>query len=60
MSIICLMDMGTKGAGLVYRNDKKAIFLPIPIIGHYFKRLWGMQFKLVKMKKLPKLPYINY
>jgi sulfide:quinone oxidoreductase len=60
MSIICLMDMGTKGAGLVYRNDKKAIFLPMPIIGHYLKKLWGMQFKLVKMKKLPKLPYINY
>jgi len=60
LSIICLMDMGRKGGGLVYRNDEKAIFLPIPVLGHYLKKLWGMHFKLVKLKKLPKLPLINY
>jgi len=60
MSIICLMDMGTKGGALIYRNNKKAMFLPMPIIGHYLKKLWGFHFKLVKLKKLPKLPYINY
>ncbi len=60
IGIICLMDMGRKGAGLVYRNDKKAMFLPMPVVGHYLKKLWGMHFKLVKLKKLPKLPYINY
>ncbi len=60
MAIICLMDMGSKGASLVYRTDKKAMFLPMPILGHYLKKIWGMHFKLVKLKKLPKLPFINY
>ena len=60
LSIICLMDMGSKGAGFVYRDDKRAIFLPMPIVGHYFKKLWGEHFKLVKLKKIPKLPFINY
>ena len=33
LTILCVMDTGD-GAGLVYRNDAKALFIPMPIIGH--------------------------
>jgi sulfide:quinone oxidoreductase len=37
INILCLMDMGN-GGGLAYRNDKKAILIPLPIIGHWMKK----------------------
>ena len=38
--ILCVMDMGN-GAGFVYRDDKRALFIPMPIVGHWLKRAWG-------------------
>ena len=56
LSILCLMDMGSMGGALVFRNDKRSIMLPLPIIGHYLKKLWGWYYKASKLKKIPRIP----
>ena len=53
--ILCVMDMGN-GAGLVYRDDKKAWFIPMPIVGHWLKKGWGTYYRLRKLGKIPRLP----
>lgn len=53
ISILCLLDMGSMGGGMVYRSAKKSLFFPMPVVGHYAKKLWGVQYKMGKMKKLP-------
>lgn len=55
LSILCVMDMGN-GAGFIYRNDKKAIMIPLPIIGHWLKVGWGWYYKLSKMAYIPRIP----
>jgi sulfide:quinone oxidoreductase len=55
INILCLMDMGN-GGGLAYRDDKKAMLIPLPIIGHWMKKGWGMYYKLSKLGKIPRLP----
>lgn len=55
LNILCMMDMGD-GAGFVYRDDKKAMMIPLPIIGHWLKKLWGHYYKLSKMDKIPRIP----
>ncbi len=55
INIMCLMDMGN-GGGFAYRDDKKAILLPLPIIGHWMKKAWGIYYKLSKLGKIPRLP----
>jgi sulfide:quinone oxidoreductase len=55
INIMCLMDTGDGGA-LAYRDDKKAILLPLPIIGHWMKKGWGLYYKLSKLGKIPRLP----
>ncbi len=55
ISILCVMDMGN-GAGFVYRNDRRALFLPMPIVGHWLKRGWGRYFELSKLGKIPRIP----
>jgi len=55
LNILCLMDMGN-GAGFVYRDDKKALLIPMPVIGHWMKILWGRYYKLSKMRYFPRLP----
>jgi sulfide:quinone oxidoreductase len=55
LTILCVMDMGN-GAGFVYRNDKKAMLIPMPIIGHWMKIAWGWYYKLTKMNLIPRLP----
>lgn len=59
LSIVCLMDMGSMGGGLVYRSGRRAFFLPLPFIGHTAKKLWGAQYKMVKLKQSPRVPGIN-
>jgi sulfide:quinone oxidoreductase len=53
--ILCLMDMGN-GAGFVYRDAKRARFIPLPIVGHWLKRAWGLYYRLRKLRKMPRLP----
>lgn len=54
INILCLMDMGN-GGGLAYRDDKKALLIPLPIIGHWMKKGWGIYYKLTKFGKFPKI-----
>lgn len=55
LNILCIMDSGD-GAGFVYRDDKKAFIIPLPIVGHWLKRLWGGYCRLSKLGKFPRLP----
>jgi len=55
LSILCIMDTGS-GAAFVYRDEKRSIVIPLPIIGHWLKRSWGIYTKLTKAGKIPRLP----
>jgi len=55
LNILCVMDMGN-GAGFVYRDDKKAYLIPMPIVGHWMKIAWGWYYKLSKMGYIPRIP----
>jgi sulfide:quinone oxidoreductase len=55
ISILCVMDMGNE-AGFIYRDTKRAFFMPMPVVGHWVKRGWGQYFKLRKLGKVPRLP----
>lgn len=55
LNILCVMDSGN-GASFVYRDDKKAFMLPLPLVGHWLKKGWGTYFKLSKMGKIPRIP----
>ena len=55
LNILCVMDMGN-GAGFVYRDDKKALLIPMPLIGHWLKIFWGWYYKLSKMGYIPRIP----
>lgn len=55
LNILCVMDMGN-GAGFVYRDETKAFLLPMPIIGHWMKQLWGYYYKYSKLGLFPRLP----
>ncbi len=54
LNILCVMDMGN-GAGFVYRDDKKAYFIPMPIVGHWIKIGWGWYYKMSKMRYFPRI-----
>lgn len=55
LSILCVMDMGN-GAGFIYRDDRRAFFLPMPVVGHWLKQSWGRYFRLRKLGRIPRLP----
>ncbi|MCX6061916.1 MAG: FAD-dependent oxidoreductase [Campylobacterales bacterium] len=55
LNILCVMDMGN-GAGFVYRDDKKAYLIPMPIIGHWMKIGWGWYYKMSKIGYIPRIP----
>jgi sulfide:quinone oxidoreductase len=55
LNILCVMDTGD-GAAFVFRNDKKAFVIPMPIIGHWMKKGWGVYSKWTKLGKFPRLP----
>ncbi|MEO1928435.1 MAG: FAD-dependent oxidoreductase [Nautiliaceae bacterium] len=55
INILCLMDSGDGGA-FVYRDNKKAMLIPLPIIGHWMKKGWGWYFKNSKLNKIPRIP----
>ncbi len=52
LNILCLMDMGN-GAALVYRNHRRVLMLPMPVVGHWLKKAWGVTYKLSKLKWRP-------
>ena len=55
LNILCVMDTGN-GAAFVYRDDKKSMMLPMPIVGHWLKKGWGLYAKLSKLGYIPRLP----
>lgn len=55
LNILCVMDTGD-GAAFVFRNDKKSFLIPMPIVGHWMKKVWGIYSKLTKVGKFPRLP----
>lgn len=54
LNILCVMDTGS-GAAFVYRDHKKAMMIPMPLVGHWMKRGWGVYCKLSKLGKIPRL-----
>jgi len=55
LNILCVMDTGD-GAAFVFRNGKRAFMIPMPIVGHWLKKGWGVYAKLTKVTGFPRLP----
>ena len=55
LNITCLMDMGN-GGGLVYRDDSRSFMLPLPVLGHSLKQLWGHYYRQSKLGRIPRIP----
>ncbi len=55
LNILCVMDTGN-GAAFVYRSDKRALMLPMPLVGHWMKKGWGWYCRNSKLGKIPRLP----
>ncbi len=55
LNILCVMDTGD-GAAFVFRNGTKAFMVPMPIVGHWMKKGWGVYSKMTKIGKFPRLP----
>ncbi|NHQ61144.1 FAD-dependent oxidoreductase [Chlorobium sp. BLA1] len=48
LNILCVMDTGD-GAGFVFKNSKRELFIPLPVVGHWLKKSWGHYYKLSKL-----------
>jgi len=55
LNILCVMDTGD-GAAFVYRDDNGGKMIPLPFIGHWMKKGWGVYCKLSKLGKIPRIP----
>jgi sulfide:quinone oxidoreductase len=55
LNILCVMDTGN-GAAFVFRNGARAFMIPMPVVGHWMKKGWGLYSKLTKIGKFPRLP----
>lgn len=55
LNILCVMDTGN-GASFIYRDEKRAFMIPMPIIGHVFKKAWGVYCRYSKLGKIPRIP----
>jgi len=55
LNILCVMDTGD-GAAFIFRNNSKAIMIPMPVIGHWMKKGWGMYARMTKLGQFPRLP----
>ncbi len=55
LNILCVMDSGD-GAAFVYRDDKRGLMIPMPLVGHWLKKAWGLYCKYSKLEKIPRLP----
>jgi len=53
LNILCVMDTGN-GAAFVYRDNKRSMMIPMPIVGHWMKKAWGHYCKLSKMGRIPR------
>lgn len=55
LNILCVMDTGD-GAAFVFRNSTKAFMIPLPVVGHWMKKGWGMYARMTKLGQFPRLP----
>ncbi len=55
LCILCVMDMGD-GAGLVYRDENRAMLVPMPVVGHWLKKGWGYYYRETKLGRFPRIP----
>lgn len=55
LHILCIMDTGD-GAAVVFRNSKKEIMIPLPVVGHWLKKAWAWYFKQTKLKRMFRIP----
>lgn len=55
LNILCVMDTGN-GAAFVFRNSLKSFIIPLPFLGHWMKKGWGLYAKWNKVGKFPRLP----
>ena len=55
LNILCVMDSGD-GAAFVYRDEKRAFMLPMPFIGHWLKKGWGVYCRYSKLGRIPRIP----
>ncbi len=55
LSIMCVLDTGN-GAAFVYRDDRRGAIVPMPIVGHWIKKAWGLYYKWSKLKRIPRIP----
>jgi sulfide:quinone oxidoreductase len=55
LNILCVMDSGD-GAAFVYRDEKRAFMIPMPIFGHWLKKGWGAYCRHSKLGNIPRIP----
>ena len=55
LNILCVMDTGD-GAAFIFRDGKKAFMIPMPVLGHWMKKGWGVYSRWTKLGKFPRLP----
>jgi len=55
LNILCVMDSGN-GAAFVFRDEKRAFIFPLPIVGHWLKKGWGLYCRYSKLGKIPRIP----
>jgi sulfide:quinone oxidoreductase len=55
LNILCVMDTGD-GAAFVYRDNNGGKMIPMPFVGHWMKKGWGVYCKLSKLGKIPRIP----
>jgi len=55
LNILCVMDTGN-GAAFIFRNNKNGFMIPMPVVGHWMKKGWGVYSRLTKLGRFPRLP----
>ncbi len=55
INILCVMDSGN-GASFVFRNEKRAWLIPMPIFGHWLKKGWGFYYRQSKLGRMLRIP----
>ncbi len=55
LNILCVMDTGS-GAAFVHRSSKGGKMIPMPIVGHWMKKMWGWYCKNSKLGRIPRIP----
>ena len=55
INILCVMYSGN-GASFVFRNEKRAWLIPMPIFGHWLKKGWGFYYRQSKLGRMLRIP----